>query len=639
MKPLAFASCFALGCIGAHSSGGRTTPVRVTKPNTQASSQQIRPQLTAEGECITAEWIENGETKGQICVADAQARGLTIVDLSESWTPTLFQPAPDGQVSGFRAKYLELAAEKGDRGETGLDHLAELYGIVPALSIVRARLADDARHACHAAIDPKPILLLDRPLAQDNQKELKAWSIGHDWLGMQLDKEKARRKLADVSELEADPKWNERYIRWKKLGELINALTIAQQKLHCEGWLGDDYVNGEFGWRMGNAVEAFQRRNFLMPTERLDKDTRDALQLDSHELDFRLALRVLRERVIEASGILEDGTAGGGPAPVLGRQLDPPAMRAARGHQPMPNAAPDLVDAATEAAAKQLGWTGPAETRAFLERHAGGARVAIALPPVPAYYKPHMELSVVVDRGDVWYDEQPPANRRIVAHRPTFVIYADDSGTKRPLVKWPTTIGGWADQRLPGGGIVQKWKESDVGPRVWQNLTAAPTWLPPPSTPDRDLVKNLYNGHWALKNELLGPGPHSAYGMVLLEHLQSVKLKNGTERLDDNGIGTHGSASVTSIVNGTSHGCHRLYNQLAVRLGDFLLHHRDHAVRGEVKADYYRRVVHNDEVFKAQVDTRGFQYELTPPIDVVVNRGNIKSKRKIPPRSSAPARP
>ena len=74
--------------------------------------------------------------------------------------------------------------------------------------------------------------------------------------------------------------------------------------------------------------------------------------------------------------------------------------------------------------------------------------------------------------------------------------------------------------------------------------------------------------------------------MVLLEHLQVVKQKDGTERLDDNGIGTHGSASVTSIVNGTSHGCHRLYNQLAVRLGDFLLHHREHVVKGEQKVDY-----------------------------------------------------
>ena len=305
----------------------------------------------------------------------------------------------------------------------------------------------------------------------------------------------------------------------------------------------------------------------------------------------------------------------------------------------MENGASDLVSAATEAAARQLGWTSPDDVRSFLDEHPTGVRVAIALPPVPAYYAPHMELTAEIDRGDVFYDEQPPAFRRIVAHRPSIVLYVDDHGTKRALVRWPTTIGGWADQRMADGSLVQRWKESDVGPRVWRDIFAGPTWFAPKSTPDRELVKNMWNGHWALKNEEFGPGPHAAYGMVLIEHLQVIKLKDGTERLDDNGIGTHGSASVTSIVNGTSHGCHRLYNQLAVRLGDFLLRHRNHIVKGEQPEQYRRFVRHNDELFKAKIDTRGFAYELTPPINVNVTKGNILSKRKVPPRDSAPARP
>jgi hypothetical protein len=275
----------------------------------------------------------------------------------------------------------------------------------------------------------------------------------------------------------------------------------------------------------------------------------------------------------------------------------------------------------------------------FLERHAGGVRVALRLPPVPAYHAAHMDLSAEIDRGDVWYDDEPPLSGRIVAHRPTLVLYANDHGTKRPLVRWPTTIGGWADQRLSGGALVQRWKESEVGPRVWRDLYAGPTWLPPPTTPDRDLVKNLWNGRWGLKTASFGPGPHAAYGMVLLQHLQEFKLKDGTMRLDDNGIGTHGSSSVTSIVNGTSHGCHRLYNQLAVRLGDFLLRHRDHVVRGEQPVLYQRVVVRNDDMFKATIDTRGFLYELTPPVPVNVLKGRILSKRKVPPVLASPALP
>jgi hypothetical protein len=632
------AASVVVGCAGSPTSGDRTVTIE-TKASTRASSQLVRPQITTQGECITAELFEEGVAKGEICVADAQARGLTIVDLTDTWTPTLFQPARDGQVPRFRERYLALAQERIEKTETGIEALAELYGIVPAFAIVKARLGDDARHSCHAAIDAPKILLLDRTYSQDNANQVKASIYGHAWLGTQLEKERVKRKLDDVAALEADPTWHERYIRWKRLDELHEALLTAQAKLHCEGWLADKDVSGEFGWRMGDAVEHFQRRNFLMPTERLDEETRQAMQIDSRELDFRLALRVLRERVVESAGILEDGTAGSGPSPVLGRMLDPPAMRAARGHKPLPNAAPDLVGAATEAAAKALGWTGPAEVRAFFDKLPAGARVAIALPALPAYYQPHMALSVEIDRGDVYYEDRPPSFKRMLPHRPTLVVYVDDAGTKRPLVRWPTTIGGWAEQRLPGGRIVQRWKESEVGPRIWQTLTAAPAWMPPRTTPDKDLVKNLYNGHWALKSDLLGPGPRSAYGMVLLEHLQVVKQKDGTERLDNNGIGTHGSASVTSIVNGTSHGCHRLYNQLAVRLGDFLLHHRDHVVKGEATVGYRRLVWHNNESFKAEIDSRGFQYELTPPIDVNVTKGTILSKRKIPPRASAPALP
>jgi Putative peptidoglycan binding domain len=622
---------------------GSKTPHGVASysSSSQASSQQVHPQIQSDGTCIKVQVFDNGAAKDSICMSDATARGLTIVDLTDTWTPTLFAPATDGQVPSFHDRYLQLANERDQDNHPieGEDALDELYGVVPALAIVKARLDDDQRHACHAAVDPAPILALDRTLSQDYKADVALAEQSRIFLAAQIDKERIRRKLDNATPLATDPAWKDRYVRWAKYDAQHTALVTTEQELRCEGWLIDKDTDGSFTWRTGNAIEMFQRRNFLLPTEKLDPETRDAMQVPSKELDYRLALRVLRERVVEATGIVEDGTTSAGPQPVLGRMLDPEAMRAARGHEaPMQNGTPDLVSAATEAAAKQLGWITPEETRKFLDKNPS-LRVAIALPPVPAYYAPHMELDAEIDRGDVFYDEQPPPFRRIVAHRPSIVLYVDDHGTRRPLVRWPTTIGGWADQRTADGSLVQKWKESDVGPRVWRDIFAGPTWFAPKSTPDRELVKNLWNGHWGLKNEEFGPGPHAAYGMVLIEHLQVIKLKDGSERLDDNGIGTHGSASVTSIVNGTSHGCHRLYNQLAVRLGDFLLRHRNHLVKGE-QADQYRRFVrHNDEIFKAKIDTRGFAYELTPPVNVNVTKGNILSQRKVPPRDSAPARP
>ena len=151
-----------------------TTP-RVTSSSTsaQASSQLLRPQITADGTCISVAVIENGSEKGAICASAALARGLTIVDLTDTWTPTLLAPA-DGQVPSFHDRYLQLANERDpqDHPIEGEDALDELYGVVPALAIVSSRLADDQRHACHAAIDPKPILALDKTLSQDNKQDV-----------------------------------------------------------------------------------------------------------------------------------------------------------------------------------------------------------------------------------------------------------------------------------------------------------------------------------------------------------------------------------------------------------------------------------------------------------------------------------
>ena len=609
-----------------------------TAPTSRASAELrfATTESTTQVTCPDAAATVDGTL---VCPAEARTQALTILDLADAWTPRLFATQPDGSAPVFRATYLALAADKDLEGKP-LDHtqeLAELYGVVPSLAIVRQRLAEDARHACHAAIDSAPIALLDKPYAQDHKDVVKAMGFRRIALEKQLEAERTRRKLPDLAALATvtDPKWiAEKYAAWKTADGIHRGLVAAQRHLVCEGYLDEKDADGSVTWRTSNAVELFQRRNFLMPNERLDAETRAAIALDSRELDFRLALRILRERVVDATGLIEDGTANGGPQPILGRMIDPAPMRAARGgEKPLPNGAPDLVGAAVEAAARQLGWTSAAEVRAFLDRNPTGLRVALALPAVPAYHAAHMDLSAEIDRGDVWYDDTPIPRK--IRHRPMMTLFVTENGTKRPLVRWPTTIGGWSDVST-NGYVVQRWKESDVGPRVWRELYAAPTWLPPNTTPDRDLVKNLYNGRWELKKSIMGPGPHAAFGLVKLVHDNVVTKKDGTVEYWNNGIGTHGSASVTSIVNGTSHGCHRMYNQLAVRLANFLLRHREHVVRGEQKVGY-RRMVRHKGSFLAKVDTRGFLYEMTPPVPVVVTKGNIRSARKIPPRARAPA--
>lgn len=566
-----------------------------------------------------------------MCPDEAARQGLTIVDLGDEWTPALFAVSPDGREPSFRRRYLALAAGHDAEGNEQGDiaRIGEVLGVVPSLAVVRERIADDARHECHARVDSAPIQLIDQPYAQEYKEVLEVADRTRAMLAIKLERERFGHRLGDSAALSAVPELAPEYEQWKKLDNVHRGIVAVQRHLVCEGFLSASDADGSMTPRMASAVSLFQRRNFLMPNEHLDAETREAFARDSREHDFRLALRILRERIADASGLIEDGTAGAGPQPVLGRMLDPAAMQVPRGSGgPLPDGADDLVGRATEAAARQLGWTSPDDVRSFLEDYPAGVRVALALPKPPAYHAAHMDLSAELDRGDVWYDESPVA--RHIEHRPTLILYADDNGTKRPLIRWATTIGGWSDVQTAGGNVEQRWKDSPVGPRVWRRLYAAPTWIPPRTTPDRDLVRDLGDDRWDLKTEVLGPGPRTAFGMMLLVH-------EGT-RFDETGIGTHGSASVVSIVDGTSHGCHRLYNQLAVRLGDFLLHHRDHVVKGDQPVRY-RRVIRYHGTFLAQVHTRGFLYELTPPVPITVLEGNILSSRKVPPRGSAPARP
>jgi lipoprotein-anchoring transpeptidase ErfK/SrfK len=626
-----------IGVAGCSNPSPHVTTKNSDLPQSRSSAQVkfVATERSTETTCPGAAMKVDGTW---VCPDEAKAQHLTIIDLGDAWTPKLLEGEGDLRPV-FHDQYLALAADRGPDGQPldDQEELAELYGVVPSLSIVRARLNDDARHACNDAVESAAILALEKPYGQDHGDHIKMKQAARATYERMLEPERKKLNAATISDLANDPKVAATYAKWLPLHAMDAGLRAAQAHMVCEGFMDKQYADGSMTWRTGTAIELYQRRNFLMPSARLDPDTREAMQLDSREQDFRLALRILRERVADASGLIEDGTADGGPTPVLGRMLDPEPMRAARGGEaPLPNGAPDLISPAVESAAKQLGWTSPTEVKQFLARNPKGIRVALALPALPAYYSAHMDLSAEVDRGDVWYDDTPIP--RMIRHRPTITVSVNDNGVKRPLIRWPTTIGGWSDVSLPSGQVVQKWKESDVGPRVWRNVYAAPTWLPPAATPDRDLVKNTYGPKgWQVKTSIMGPGPHTAFGLVLMLHENEQQQPDGTMKYWDNGIGTHGSASVTSIVNGNSHGCHRLYNQLAVRLADFLLTHRNHEVKGQVP-EYYRRQINYKGHFLAKVDTRGFLYQMTPPVPVNVLKGNIKSARKSPPRNSAAAR-
>jgi hypothetical protein len=568
----------------------------------------------------------DGKHVQTVCRSDALSRGLTVLDLGDYWVPPILAADETGSAPAYATSYLALAQERfGDAaldGELAIrDRYLELFGIVPTFGVVRARLTDERRHSCHAAIDDTALdATLDR-IAEESAADGRGRIARARHLRAELEHDRVRKKVADLDALAGTDPYHRRAVdRLDALDRRIAAVRTIQAHLICDG-LVTSVIDGAYTWQTSNAIEAFQRGAMILPNGIVDAQTREALLLDSRERDLGTALRVLRERVVAATGLIEDGTAGSGEGTVLGRALAPEATWRVRGHVPLPDAAADLISLATDAAAKQLGWHDAESVRAFLDQLASSETtsrvVAVQLPPLPAYHTREMQLSVEIDRGDVWRDPQP--RWREVARRPALILYATVDDRRIPLVRWPTTIGGWQNQKVDGD-IEKRWKDSPVGPRIWRDLYIGPSWLPPTSTPDRELVRRT-DYHFVLGREQMGPSYHAAFGMVAFIHLKEEKDQAQIEYWDQ-GIRTHGTGNLTSLANGVSHGCHRLLGYDVVRLADFVLAHRGHIRHGDTPT-YYRRIVRAGGRFPLAIDSLGYRIELVPPIAVDVLPGRL----------------
>jgi len=580
----------------------------------------------ARADCEAIAVWRDGQHTGTVCRADATARGLTVIDLRDDWVPPILEAGPDGTEPGYRATYLALAQERfadagADSEPAARDRYLELFGISPSLGVVRARLGDELRHRCQDAIDNAALVALTDRITEEPIPSATAKVAQARALRASLEADRARRKLPDLDALGAVNAYYRQTIASLAAQEArLAAVRAAQAHLACDGLFRDKPFDAAYTWHTSLAVERFQRGTMLVPNAFLDAPTRDMLVLDSRERDLRTALRALRERVAAATGLIEDGTAGAGAGTVLGRTLDPEATWRPRGATPLAGAAPDLISPATEAAARALGWRDAASVRASLDRLASAESssrlVAVPLPSPPAYHGPNMQLSIEIDRGDVWRDPAPRWHD--VQQRPALIVYTTAGERRIPLARWPTTIGGWQAEQEEG--IKQKWKESPAGPRIWRDLYVGPTWLPPETTPDRELVRPVF-GKYVLARERLGPSYRAAFGMIAFVHLAEAKIR-GRDETYDQGIRTHGTGSLASRADGVSHGCHRLLGIHVVRLASFVISHRPHIRHGDTRT-YYQRVVRYGGSFPVSIDSLGYRIELADPIPVEVLPGRM----------------
>jgi len=581
-----------------------------------------------------------------------------VVDLSDRWAPFAFTEDPAAGEAGtqpYRETLLALADERDTTTEDGEpiegERYLELFGIFPTFRVLRGRLLDDDAHACHAAVDDRDGAVFEavrgsltagglaRQRSHRREVRFIRAKLAHEVRVREVDDPDALRDVGSLDRL---------FRRLDALAPAVDALEAAQAHLVCAGLLrAGRFEAGILDPETRHALAAWQRRHFLISNGILDPASQETMAMDSRELDYRAVLRALRERVVDALGILEDGSARGGRHQVLGRVLDPTPMLPASDPgdddpavAELPGAR-DLVAPATEAAARELGWNSPEATAADFRAHPDFAerRVPLALPPVPDWYTDDLDLRAVIDRGDVWFepphDFQGRRRSQPVARRPSLRLVARHDGKDVALVRWSTTIGGWKREDAGAGGIRLKYKESPPGPAIWRDLVVSPAWLPPRATPDDELVRrDPKTGRWVPNHALFGPSYRSAYGLAMLVHHRrkddAPPDAVADEHLVDEGIRTHGSVSYASIVGGTSHGCHRVFNHLAVRLAGFLLRHRPHVRHGTMSVRYQRAVRRAGRDVRFRMSTRGVRFELTPPVPVEVLPGRPRGSRDTP---------
>ncbi len=580
-----------------------------------------------------------------IDAAEAAKQGLTVVDLSDRWVPYIFRdaPAPDGAgvlSSRYKAVFLGLADDSGDGdgqpiAATSHNYL-ELYGIPPTLRVLRKRFLDDA--ANQGCADVKVDVLKSVPsIAYREGKAADKEAAKQAAEGRKLEAERKKRGLPGIDALADEPKLAVELAAYMKYESERPAFVEAEKRLACEAMFPtvnpkdrratNKHTPGKFDDALREALTRFQRKHKLYDAAAFKKETMLALGRSLIENDHAALLRVLTERVVSAADVLEDGSTDkkDGPATYKNDKGETVPVR-------------NMVDENVKALVAALDIDTPEKALAFMQKHESFSDFAVALklPDKPPYYAPMMDLSVVVDRGDVFYeppfDEKGKAVNQNRQHFPSMTMRVKYNGQTIPLVRWRTTIGGWRSDLASNGYEYFRYKGSDVGPRVWRNIVAGPVWIAPNSTPVRTLVKYKMvagTAQQVVNYDELGPGYLSAYGLVAAYNV--VPGKDGKPDWD-NGVRVHGSSEILSIRNpdAYSHGCHRLMNHLAVRLFSFVLHHRSMSVEGEKPLNFSRQFLWKEDIYELRMPTRGYYFRLEPPLPVNVLEGNIMGKLKKP---------
>ncbi|HJX65934.1 MAG TPA: hypothetical protein VJ860_18495, partial [Polyangia bacterium] len=163
------ASATALALAGLLAGSGQTTQAKQPAPAAQATP--VAQAVSSSGGLMV---VEAGRFVGQTTPENARRDGLTVVDLSDDWLPYIFSEEP-GKPQPLRPYLIDLANGRM-RGSIAYarareDRYFEAFGVFPSLNLLRRRLADGKRHACHDKVvdkaleqmSPKSVIVPEEP--------------------------------------------------------------------------------------------------------------------------------------------------------------------------------------------------------------------------------------------------------------------------------------------------------------------------------------------------------------------------------------------------------------------------------------------------------------------------------------------
>lgn len=643
---LAFGACDGFAGDAAPTTGPEVPETPVPEPEPEPEPEPPEPPPPPPMARPVALWSE-GSPGDNVDGAHADENGHLLIDLGEAWTPYLFteRDTTTGEIvpNDYRLTYLALARGEfpsdhhGDRARR--DKYLELYGILPTLGLLRERFRHTMSLECAQNLDVQALedLPEGQVVAYRSGDRARRDARRYRGLEQQIEGLIERHGVEDDSgldEVRLSDRDASRLQQYRRMRPAYLAVRATQQRLECEGYFEGKgrYVEGALDWPTHEALAEFERRHRVYGWGFIGAKTRAALLRSPAEADQESVVRILTERAVHAAAVIEDGTRS-----EIGDR--PQTYRGADGEMhPVRNLEAELREKVIAA----FGLQTPESTLAFLEDLGAlpnneSRIVAIENIEYPEYYSADMPLEVEIDRGDVWYefpfDEEGRERAQHISRRPRMTIFVRHRGSRIALARLGTTIGGWRSESVDGT-VMWKYKMSEIGPRVWRRIVASPVWLPPESTPARELLsRNRERGGdpYRVNYHETGPSYASAYGLVAAYHERFRERADGTISVGgDEGIRSHGSVDYMSIMRRFSHGCHRLHNHMAVRLMSFVLRRRAHQRHGQQQMAFRRELVHDDQTYLMAIDRGGYGFELNEPLRVTVREGRIRGRRMTP---------